>query len=427
MKILGIETSCDETAVCIIEAEGTFAEHFSFKILGNALYSQVAIHAPYGGVFPNLAKREHARNLVPLMTQALKQSGQCTENSLQEESNTTVDCQLSTTNLKDILEREPELLEQLEVFLDSYARPDIDCVAVTAGPGLEPALWVGVNFARVLSMVWGIPLVAVNHMEGHVVMSMIDSNQFTENSLQKESNSTVDCRLSTVNFPLLSLLISGGHTELVLSREWMQYERIGETRDDAVGEAFDKVARLLGLPYPGGPEVSRLALKARSSKLEATFHFTPPMLHSDDFDFSFSGIKTEVRRYIELHPIQSEDDKMNIARAFEDAVTEVLVKKTLQAVEEYDVQTVVVGGGVSANTYIREQLDSFCKLSTINCKLLFPPAELATDNAIMIALAGYFRATKNEFSDPATLQADGNWRLASDMYSVLKSRNGSAQ
>ena len=247
MRILGIETSCDETAVCIIEGFGNFDSEFTFKILGNALNSQVAIHAPYGGVFPNLAKREHARNLVPLMTQALSQTDLLQRGlpSLQDEpvqSHATDGAKIQT-----ILEREPELLEQLKVFLQIYAKPDVDVIAVTAGPGLEPALWVGVNFARALSTVWDLPLVAVNHMEGHIVMSMMEHDH-----------------LADVQFPLLSLLISGGHTELVLSRTFQQYERLGETRDDAVGEAFDKVARLLGLPYPGGPEVSRLAALARS-------------------------------------------------------------------------------------------------------------------------------------------------------------------
>jgi N6-L-threonylcarbamoyladenine synthase len=404
MKVLGIETSCDETAVCIIETRGNLATipigepnsqtqlslpHFEFTVLGNALYSQVAIHAPYGGVFPNLAKREHARNLVPLLQQALSQSSLSNPS---QQSHSVGEGLTFTSNLVEILQREPELLQQLEVFLANYKKPNVDCIAVTYGPGLEPALWVGVNFARALSTIWNIPLVAVNHMEGHIMMSAMR-----------------DGALAEFEFPLLSLLISGGHTELVLSREWMQYELIGQTRDDAVGEAFDKVARLIGLPYPGGPEISRLAAESRKRGL-TPFSFTPPMLHSKDFDFSFSGIKTEVRKLVESLAPLDETTKMEIACAFEDAVSEVLVKKTLRAVEEYGAQTVVVGGGVSANTYIRSQLaEALMKVGTT--QLLIPPPELATDNAVMIAIAGYFHAIKHDYVDPATLRAQGNLKL----------------
>ncbi|HUO56507.1 MAG TPA: hypothetical protein VMU27_03695, partial [Candidatus Paceibacterota bacterium] len=252
MKILGIETSCDETGVCVIDAHNDFSDGFNFKILGNTLYSQIAIHAPYGGVFPNLAKREHAKNLVPLLAQTLKESGLLAAASVskgpafvqnagdkQNKDNVSV--------IEGILQREPELFEQLKTFLDQYEKPAIDCIAVTHGPGLEPALWVGVNFARALATVWNIPLVSVNHMEGHIVMSMAQADTLVD-----------------FEFPVLSLLISGSHTELVLSNSWMEYELLGATRDDAVGEAFDKVARLLGLPYPGGPEISRLARETRA-------------------------------------------------------------------------------------------------------------------------------------------------------------------
>jgi len=387
MKILSIETSCDETAVCLIEATGTFEKDFHYDVLGNALYSQVAIHAPYGGVFPNLAKREHAKNLIPLLTQVLEQS------KLLSNYRGPTSAYRGPTSVVEMLAREPELLEQLTAFLEMYEKPLIDAIAVTHGPGLEPALWVGVNLARALSIIWNIPLVAVNHMEGHVVMSASTASG-----------------TSPFEFPLLSLLISGGHTELVVSKSWMQYERIGSTRDDAVGEAFDKVARLLDLPYPGGPEISRLAALDRSEHAEPTFTFTPPMLHSKDFDFSFSGIKTEVRKFVEGKKLD-DNMKMEIARAFEDAVTKVLVHKTIKAIEEYGIQTVLVGGGVSANTYIRAQLaEALAEAGHI--QLLLPDASFATDNALMIALAGYFRARANDFCDPQTLRANGNLSLA---------------
>ncbi len=392
MKVLGIETSCDETGVCIIDAQGNFGADFSYQILGNALYSQVAIHAPYGGVFPNLAKREHAKNLVPLMSQALDQAGLLRRRG-QTSAGTEEEARLI---VPEILAREPELLEQWEVFFREYEKPDIDCIAVTHGPGLEPALWVGVNFARSLALNWGVPLVAVNHMEGHVVMSMMQ-----------------DDHLGEFEFPVLSLLISGGHTELVLSQGWLQYELLGATRDDAVGEAFDKVARLLDLPYPGGPEISRLAKEARELEQgETLLKFTPPMLHSGDYDFSFSGLKTEVRKYVEQHAPLADDMKKEIACAFENAVAEVLVEKTMKAGDEFGAQSILVGGGVSANTYIRHRLAEAIRKAPAFTKLLIPPAQLATDNALMIALAGYFHAIKGDLADPQTLKANGNLRLA---------------
>lgn len=387
MRILGIETSCDETAVCLIEAEGDFGSSFTWDILGNALISQAALHAEFGGVFPNLAKREHAKNLVPLLERALGAHARHSKTEIE----------LPRTVLAQILQREPELLESLIPFLKRNERPDIDAIAVTYGPGLEPALWVGVNFAKALSAVWDIPIVAVNHMEGHIVLPMM------------EIVSPSSGRLQTFEYPLLALLISGGHTELVLSKEFGIYELIGQTRDDAAGEAFDKVARLLGLGYPGGPEVSRLAAESRQQGIPLHTPSLPrPMLHEDNFDFSFSGLKTAVRRLVEDKQV-SDEDRMGLAREFEDAVSDVLITKTLRAVDEFGANTVLVGGGVSANTYIRAELAR--KLSSANCRLLVPPPELATDNAVMIALAGYFHALNKEFIEPSKLSAKGNLAL----------------
>src|SRR3989338_5246495 len=403
MRILGIETSCDETAVCLIEAEGDFGSSFEWKVLGNALISQAALHAEFGGVFPNLAKREHAKNLVPLLERALKGSSQPAVGGGQ-----LTNSQLSTLNL--ILEREPELLEHLIPFLKHRGKSDIDAIAVTYGPGLEPALWVGINFAKALSAVWDIPIVAVNHMEGHIVLSLMDTGN-TESHSNVLQNVRMSGRLADFEFPLLALLISGGHTELILSKSFCTYELIGQTRDDAAGEAFDKVARLLGLGYPGGPEVSRLAAESRRQGIPLHTPALPrPMLHEDNFDFSFSGLKTAVRRLVEDKEV-SDEDRMGIAREFEDAVADVLITKTMRALEEYGANTVLVGGGVSANEYIRKQLDAACQLQATSCKLLIPPPELATDNAIMIALAGYFHALKKEFADPLALTAHGNLKL----------------
>ncbi len=301
MKILGIETSCDETAVCLIEAHGDFGADFEYTVLGNTLRSQATLHAEFGGVFPNLARREHQKNLVPLLAECLKLTEFRGPNS--------------EANLADILAREPELRGALEKFIATHGRPNIDAIAVTHGPGLEPALWVGINFAKALSALWDVPIVAVDHMEGHAMMAMVSENGAKD-----------------VAFPALALLISGGHTELNLMPRWMQYERIGETLDDAVGEAFDKVARMLGLPYPGGPEIARLADLARekSGGEASRFALPRPMIHEKNFDFSFSGLKTAVRNVIGGRTL-TEAEKMEIAREFEDAAADVLVKKTLRA------------------------------------------------------------------------------------------------
>jgi N6-L-threonylcarbamoyladenine synthase len=384
MRILAIETSCDETGICIIDAEGDLGAKFSYVIRGNTLLSQTETHAPYGGVFPNLARREHEKNLVPLMKEALQEAEMLREGAA------------DTGGVDQILTRETELLTQLMEFLTSYEKPEIDAIAVTHGPGLEPALWVGVNFAKALAHAWQLPLVPVNHMEGHIVLSAMEEGH-----------------LAKFKFPLLALLISGGHTELVLSKEWLEYQLMGQTRDDAVGEAFDKVARLLDLPYPGGPEISRLATEAREQGLPRTIELPRPMIDTDDYDFSFSGLKTAVRRVVESHRPLTENLKKEIAREFEDAAAEVLIAKTMRAIEEFDVQAILVGGGVSANEHIRTQLASSIKDYGLGTRLLIPPPNLATDNALMIALAGYFRAIRKEFIDPEALRAEGNLKLGS--------------
>ncbi len=390
MKVLGIETSCDETAVCLLEARGTWGAEFSFTLLGNELNSQAALHAGFGGVFPNLAKREHAKNLVPILEQVL------------EEARVLSNCQGEALTIlpeiQEILAREPELLEQLIPFLVRYDKPIIDAIAVTHGPGLEPALWVGINFAKALSTTWSIPIVSVNHMEGHIVLSMMDTADLSRG------------KLAEFEFPVLALLISGGHTELVLSKSFGEYQLIGQTRDDAAGEAFDKVARLLGLPYPGGPEISRLAALARYDEMTShRIRLPRPMIHEKNFDFSFSGLKTAVRRLVEGKTL-TDAEKAGVAREFEDAVADVLVAKTMRAVETFGVNTVVVGGGVSANIHIRERLTDALQ-APAGCKLLLPQPSLATDNAIMIALAGYFHALQKDFADPTQMCARGNLKL----------------
>src|SRR3989338_1707064 len=329
MKVLGIETSCDETAVCLLEGEGNppagGRSDFKFKLLGNALISQAKLHEQFGGVFPNLAKREHAKNLVPMLEAALKDAG-----GLQSGKTTFNFEQLQAT-----LEREQELFALLIDHFAKYRKPEIDAIAVTHGPGLEPALWVGINFAKALSAAWDIPIVAVNHMEGHIFISMIRNEKGVRFQVSGSSPETYS--LEPITFPMLALLISGGHAELVLSKQFGEYELIGQTRDDAAGEAFDKVARLLSLPYPGGPEISRLADESRKLRMSDIHNYGSrtsiklprPMLNEKNFDFSFSGLKTAVRRIVEVTP-PTEDQNLHLARNFGDAVADVLVAKTLR-------------------------------------------------------------------------------------------------
>lgn len=392
MRILSIETSCDETAISIVQADGVFPEA-TYEVVGNALHSQIDIHQEYGGVYPSLAKREHARIIVPMLTNALAEA----ELLIKEEHELP---QKQTENLYEMLVREPELAEQLVTFLESHEQPEIDLIAVTAGPGLEPALWVGINFARALATVWNIPTVAVNHMEGHVLASIFDVEE--------------DDQLTSIAFPTVALLVSGGHTELILMKDWGSYEKIGQTRDDAVGEAFDKVARMMGLPYPGGPEIGRLAKLARIANLPPFADLPKPMLNSDDLDFSFSGLKTAVRYVIDGKEL-SETDMQALARDFEDAAIAVVVKKTADAVDQHGAQTIIVGGGVSANQFLRQEFNRLFLETHPDVSIYFPNPGLSTDNSIMIALAGHARTSKA--SNPAAakfMKADGNRSLADE-------------
>jgi len=385
MKILSIETSCDETAISILKANGNF-NNAKFKILADNLISQIDIHKEYGGVFPALAKREHSKNLIPLLAKSLDEA------SLSTSAIKSNICTSKTEvkQIEKILEREPELLKLFLKYIPTIEVPEIDAIAVTQGPGLEPALWVGINFAKALSIVWEKPLIPVNHMEGHMMASLIKPESKNENT-----------EINKVNLPAISLLISGGHTELILIKEWKQYKKIGQTLDDAVGEAFDKAARMMGLPYPGGPEISKLAQTARQEKLKSGEVGPPqiklprPMLHSKDFNFSFSGLKTAVLYLIknlkkennwEELPIKI---KQQIALEFEEAVIEILLKKTKAAIDKYNVKTLILGGGVTANSQIRQTFQTLEK-ETPNLKVLIPQIEFSTDNAIMIGIAGYF-------------------------------------
>lgn len=394
MKLLAIETSCDETAIALIEVKNK-GKKVKFKILGNEISSQIEIHKEYGGVFPALAKREHIKNLPLVLDKVLKQS------------------KIKEKDLKKI-----------------------NAITVTTGPGLEPALWTGIVFAEELSQKYNIPIIPVNHMEGHI-FSIFP---------QKGKAFTVENKKEL--FPMLTLLVSGGHTELVLIKDWQKYKKLGQTRDDAAGEAFDKVARMLSLPYPGGPEISRLAREERNSPLEEypqgevedlntstpSLRATPqewnkiqlprPMIYTKDYDFSFSGLKTAVLYLIrdlkKKNPniLNNINIKQKIAREFEDAAVETLVHKTIKAIKQYKIQTLIVGGGVSANTYLQEQMKkaikeiNFSSPTTKKIKVHFPSKALTGDNAIMIGIAGYFRIkNKNNIKNTKNIKADGNLSL----------------
>lgn len=331
MLILGIETSCDETALALLHAEDG-AEGERLTVLQNLVYSQVAEHEQYGGVVPEMAARLH-------------------------------------------LEKMSQMLRELKIDGKPVAFEDIDLIAVTSGPGLAPALRVGVEAAKALAWQLEIPLVPVSHMEGHIYANWIHGGE--GDVIEPE-------------FPVLALLVSGGHTELVVMKEHGKFERIGETIDDAAGEAFDKVAHMLELPYPGGPQISKLA---EQGNIEA-FKFPRGLMDRDGYDFSFSGLKTSVLYTLREHEekLSQEDFRADIAASFQEAVVDVLTKKTKRAITDHGPQTLVVAGGVSANKVLRARMEDLALKTHV--KLMVPEFAYTMDNAAMIAAAGFFRRKK---------------------------------
>ncbi len=322
MRVLGIETSCDETGIALFDSEK--------GLVGHLVHSQVDVHALYGGVVPELASRDHVRKTLPLINGVLEQA--------------------------------------------RIDRHEIDGVAYTCGPGLVGALLVGSAIGRTLAWAWGVPALGVHHMEGHLLAPM----------LEEESP----------EFPFVALLVSGGHTQLVEVKGVGEYRLLGESLDDAAGEAFDKTAKLLGLPYPGGPELARLASRGRSD----AYRFPRPMVDRPGLDFSFSGLKTfalntiqdelrgaGIERVDELDP----QVKADIARAFEDAVVDTLVIKCRRAVQATGVDTLILAGGVSANRHLRERIQQVMKRE--GARAYYPRPEFCTDNGAMIAYAGWQR------------------------------------
>ncbi|MHB1118251.1 MAG: tRNA (adenosine(37)-N6)-threonylcarbamoyltransferase complex transferase subunit TsaD [Minisyncoccota bacterium] len=404
MRILAIETSCDETGIAILEttgALGAVSPRAHIKVLADVLVSQANIHATYGGVFPAVARREHAKNMMPLIIQALSEA-----DLLRTPKNPRILGPKEKEVLANIFHKEPELLEHFQTTLLGISTPHIDAVAVTSGPGLEPALWVGINTAQALGALWGIPVIPVNHMEGHIVSSLLTP--------KPEKDGKKMFAIALPRYPALALLISGGHTELVLVQKAGTYEILGQTRDDAVGEAFDKVARMLGLAYPGGPEVSKLAEQAPLEQKLAE-PLPRPMLKSGDFDFSFSGLKTAVLYAIKRFITLTERDKALIAKDFEDSVTEVLLAKTLAAAKKYNVHEIILGGGVSANKKIRSTFHTTISRELPDVKLFLPDRALSTDNGLMIGIVGLTRSGKVQ----KTIVAQGTMRLAKSATKTL--------
>ena len=315
MKILAIETSCDETALALLKLD---KKSKAFEVIDHIVYSQIDEHSQYGGVVPALAARLHNKKLPVMLQEFIHRNGH-----------------------------------------------EIDAIAVTVGPGLEPSLYVGVNLANLLAEVLGVPLIPVNHMHGHMFSGLLDENLA----------GTVP-----TEYPFIAYTISGGHTELVLVKAYNDYEIVGITQDDAAGEAFDKVAKMLNLPYPGGPKVSKLADDGDVNSIK----FPRPMMNSGDGRMSFSGLKTAVLYYIKDNPPQSEQDIANICASFEQAVIEVLVSKLNWAVNAYNIRQVVIGGGVTANLRLRQDFEDYSKKNGVN--LIIPNKILSTDNAIMIGV-----------------------------------------
>ena len=331
MRVLGIETSCDETGIAIYDSEA--------GLLAHNLYSQVDLHRKYGGVVPELASRDHVRRILPLIKKTLAESN---------------------LNLKLL-----------------------DAIAYTAGPGLMGALLVGTAVGRSLAYALSIPAVGIHHMEAHLLAPMLEQD--------------------VPEFPFLALLVSGGHTQLVYVTAPGDYKLLGESVDDAAGEAFDKTAKLLGLPYPGGPSLSYLADKGDSKR----FHFPRPMTDRPGLDFSFSGLKTYALNTVNTEP-DDEQTRADIARAFVDAVVETFVIKCRRALQETCLNQLVVAGGVSANKQLREGLVKL--LDKMDGKVFFPRPEFCTDNGAMIAYAGYLRIKAGQ-TESLNFQAKPRWPM----------------
>jgi len=394
MIILTIDTSCDDTCIAILKIKNQKSKigDARFDVLSNIVSSQVEVHQKYGGVYPFLAKREHQKNLVPVLKKALRQG------------------------LRVSLSRTPHGKQKFE-------KPNL--IAVTVGPGLEPCLWVGVNFAKALAYSWNLPIIPVNHIEAHILANFLNTKYKILNPVRGQRSLAEAQRKQTSNgvntkylLPAICLVVSGGHTQLILIKNIGIYKIIGETRDDAAGECFDKTARILGLGYPGGPAIAAEAVKLSTIHYKLQTELPRPMINSKDYDFSFSGLKTAVLYDFKKRPasVKTTAGKprkeyiREMAKEIQQAIIDVLIKKTIKAAKDYRAKSIILGGGVAANKELRKQFNY--KLRTINYKLNFlvPPRKFCTDNAVMIGIAGYFnrgKASKNW----KKIKVDANLRI----------------
>lgn len=369
MKILGIDTSCDDTSIALVNQYGSESNP-CFDIISNAISSQIEIHKKWGGVFPALAKREHQKNLVVVLKKCLQAPKYLKTNK----EKTQVP---NEEEIKNILQREPGLAEKLIKFLNKYQKPEIDLIAITVGPGLEPCLWTGINFAKALALAWNLPLIPINHIEGHM-LSILNTDK-------------------KIIFPAISLVASGGHTQIVLIEKHGKYEILGKTRDDAAGECFDKIARILGLPYPGGPEVEKIAKSFDQKNEKFNIKLPRPMLNTNDFDFSFSGLKTAVLYDYKKRKPSERKSKSYIKEMCwhaQNAIFDVLAKKTIASAKLHNAKTIILGGGVSASQSLKEFLNAKINKELAGTNFIIPQKELSTDNGAMIAITAYFHKDK---------------------------------
>ncbi len=353
MIIIAIETSCDDTCVAIIRTKGERSPQF--EILSNIISSQVKLHAKYGGVYPSLAKREHQKNLPIVLKKALKEA----------------------------------------------KSPKINLIAVTTGHGLEPCLWTGVNFAKDLAKKLKIPIIAVNHIEAHILVNFFPSFIVHDRELFKKEI-----------FPAICLVVSGGHTGLILMKDIGKYQLIGETRDDAAGECFDKAARILGLGYPGGPIIAAKAAQFSISNSQFSIRLPRPMMYTKDYDFSFSGLKTAVLYEFKKQPAKIRKSKgyiQTMCREIQQSIIDVLIWKTFKAAKDFRVKSIILGGGVAANIELKRQFEEKVKTEIPHFQFYIPDSKFCTDNAAMIALAAYFH--KDKRADLRELEANANLRI----------------
>jgi N6-L-threonylcarbamoyladenine synthase len=363
MKILAIETSCDETGIALLEARGGL-KNPKMRVLKSLVSSQIKIHRPFGGVVPNLAKREHLKNLPILLKRLI-------------------------ANRKSLI-------------------AEIDLITVTVGPGLEPALWTGIEFAKKLAKEYKKPLIGANHLEGHLYSFLLPAPRTPTTS-----------RTLTTLFPAIALIVSGGHTVLLRMESLSKWRRLGETRDDAAGEAFDKVARMLELPYPGGPEIEKIARSGNP----AAIAFPRPMIHDKNYDFSFSGLKTSVLYYLrDVEKLRIANcelkknpqsairnqaiNKADVAASFQQAAVDVLVAKTMRTAEAYGAKSVILCGGVAANKKLRRGMRQAARDKGL--RFFVPEFKYNLDNAAMIGVAGYLALLRKK---KRPLRADGTMEV----------------